>query len=245
VITLRDVTARQRAEMMVCAKNQELETLLRVLAHDLREPLRSIETFSSLLEQEQGGGLAPQACDYLQRIMRSSRRMSRQLTDIMQLAQARELTPPSEMIDFSAVVAEVLSALEHEIADSGARVCVAAPLPFLKAEKTWAVLAVHNLVVNALKFTRTSQAPDIEIAPYSDGAAPLGISVRDRGPGVDPMHTKRIFNIFQRAVGREISGNGARLAIVHAVAEKHGGRAWVLPREGGGSEFIVTFGTTT
>ena len=62
----------------------------------------------------------------------------------------------------------------------------------------------------------------------------MGIVVRDRGPGVAPEHAERIFQLFQRAVGREVEGTGAGLAIVRQVAERHGGRAWVQSREGGG-----------
>jgi len=65
--------------------------------------------------------------------------------------------------------------------------------------------------------------------------------VRDRGPGIAPEHEERIFQLFQRAVGREIEGTGAGLAIVRQIAERHGGSAWVEAREGGGSEFIITF----
>ena len=70
----------------------------------------------------------------------------------------------------------------------------------------------------------------------------MGLIVCDRGPGVAPEHADRIFQLFQRAVGREVEGTGAGLAIVRQVAERHGGRAWVQPREGGGSEFVLTFG---
>jgi signal transduction histidine kinase len=65
--------------------------------------------------------------------------------------------------------------------------------------------------------------------------------VRDRGPGVTPEHAERIFQLFQRAVGREVEGTGAGLAIVRQIAERHGGRSWVEPRPGGGSEFVITF----
>jgi len=112
-------------------------------------------------------------------------------------------------------------------------------------DKTWATQAVYNLVANALKFTRGGEPPDVEITPYrpeGPGRNAIGIVVRDRGPGIAPEHTERIFQLFQRAVGREVEGTGAGLAIVRQIAERHGGSAWVQPRDGGGSEFIVTFG---
>jgi signal transduction histidine kinase len=118
---------------------------------------------------------------------------------------------------------------------------VATDLPRLVAERTWATQAVYNLIANTLKFTREGEAPDIEVARFErDGE--VGIVVRDRGPGVAPEHAGRIFQLFQRAVGREVEGTGAGLAIVKQVAERHGGKAWVEPRNGGGSEFMITFG---
>jgi signal transduction histidine kinase len=59
---------------------------------------------------------------------------------------------------------------------------------------------------------------------------------------VPQEHAERIFQLFQRAVGRDIEGTGAGLAIVRQIAERHGGNAWVEQRQGGGAEFIITFG---
>ena len=69
--------------------------------------------------------------------------------------------------------------------------------------------------------------------------------MRDRGIGLSPEYLERIFGLFQRAVGREIEGTGAGLAIVREVAERHGGRAWAQPRPDGGAEFYITFGNNT
>lgn len=67
--------------------------------------------------------------------------------------------------------------------------------------------------------------------------------VRDRGTGVEPDQAQQIFQLFQRAMGHEASGTGAGLAIVQQVAQRHGRRAWLQPREGGGSEFVLLFGS--
>jgi len=145
------------------------------------------------------------------------------------------------------VVADVLQQLEARIERSQARVVVAEGLPHLAADKRWVTQAVYNLVANALKFTRDGEPPDIEIISYRPGPEdPVGegLVVCDRGPGVQAGYTERIFQLFQRAVGREVEGTGAGLAIVRQIAERHGGSAWVRPREGGGSEFFVTFGNS-
>jgi signal transduction histidine kinase len=151
---------------------------------------------------------------------------------------------PTEEVGGEAIVSEALKRLEGKISASRARIQVASDFQGLQVDKTWATQAVYNLIANALKFTSQGDAPDVEIGPYrapGSGRQAVGIVVRDRGPGVTPEHAERIFQLFQRAVGREVEGTGAGLAIVRQIAERHGGRAWVEPRQGGGSEFIITF----
>ena len=99
---------------------------------------------------------------------------------------------------------------------------VADNLPRFKANNTWATQGVYNLLINALKFVRPNEPPNIEIAPYhSNGTenAEVRLIVRDCGPGVAPEHAERIFQLFQRAVGQGVEGTGAGLAIVRQVAE--------------------------
>lgn len=230
----------ERNEQELRARHRELETLLYVTSHDLREPLRGIEQFSTILHDEYAAKLDPEAQDLLRRIVRATGRMRQLLDDVLALSRTRLITVPTTSIDASAVVQEVLDRLEETLRSSGAKVTVAHDLPALRVDKPWAVEALYSVVTNAVKFRREGQVPEIEIARY-DAGGEIGIAVRDRGPGVAPEYAQRIFELFQRAVGRDIEGTGAGLAIVKAVAERHGGRAWVRAREGGGAEFIITF----
>src|SRR5262249_55422208 len=155
-------------------------------------------------------------------------------------ARARKIILPTAPVDCEAIVKSVLKKLEAKIADTGAKVEIKRPLPHLYLDKMWAEQAIYNLVLNALKYTRQDEKPEVEIAAYNIGGA-SGIAIRDRGPGIAAEHRDRIFKLFQRLVGREVEGTGAGLAIVREVAERHGGRVWVQTREGHGSEFIITF----
>ena len=259
-----DITERKRAEEAlhrahdelearvqertaeILKKNRDLETLLYVTSHDLREPLRSIENFSHLVHDRYAKVLDDKGRDYLQRVIRGTQRMDQLMKDILTLSRVQRMELPAEEISSESIISEVLRRLDDKIKEAGATVQVAKDLPRLKGNRTWATQGVYNLITNALKFHHNGQAPEVEIAPYhptvEDGPV-AGIVVRDRGPGVAPEHAERIFELFQRAVGRKVEGTGAGLAIVRQVAERHGGRAWVQPREGGGSEFILTFGT--
>jgi PAS domain S-box-containing protein len=244
---LRDITERKRADEEIKRKNRDLETLLYVTSHDLREPLRAIQNFSKLVSDRNAAQLDSKGQDYLRRVMRGAERLDRLLEDVLTLSRAQRLVDPMQEVSLDEVVADVLQQLESRIERTRARVQVAGQLPHLAADRRWITQAVFNVVANALKFTRDGEPPEVEIVAYqprADEPDGEGLVVCDRGPGVPAGYTERIFQLFQRAVGREIEGTGAGLAIVQQIAERHGGAAWVRPREGGGSEFVVTFGSS-
>lgn len=241
----REIAERGRARAEIAAKNRDLETLLYVTSHDLREPLRAIENFSRIVYERYKDGLDEKGQDFLRRVIQGAQRLNRLLDDILTLSRSQRMEAPSEEIEGETIVLEALRRLEGKISATNAQIRVAKDFQGIRVDKTWATQALYNLIANALKFTRDGEPPDVEIAPYKpDGSARdvIGIAVRDRGPGVAPEHAERIFQLFQRAVGRDVEGTGAGLAIVEQIAARHGGHAWVNPREGGGSEFIITFG---
>jgi GAF domain-containing protein len=240
-----EIAERTKARAEIAAKNRDLETLLYVTSHDLREPLRAIENFSRIVNDRYGERLDEKGQDFLRRVIQGSQRLTRLLDDILMLSRSQRMSVPTEAVAGETIVQEALKRLEGKVSATNAQVHVAPEFGGLRVDKTWATQAIYNLLVNALKFTRDGEAPDVEIAPYSpegSGSGVVGIAVRDRGPGVAPEHAERIFQLFQRAVGREIEGTGAGLAIVRQIAERHGGHAWVQPRDGGGSQFVITFG---
>jgi signal transduction histidine kinase len=240
-----EIAERGRARAEVAARNRDLETLLYVTSHDLREPLRAIENFSRIINERYGDRLDDKGQDFLRRVIVGAGRLNRLLDDILMLSRSQRMAPPTEEVDVKSIVEEALKRLEEKIKATNARVHIANGFHGLRVDRTWAIQAVYNLIANALKFTCNGEPPDVEIVPYQpESPEPnlVGICVRDRGPGVAPEHAERVFQLFQRAVGREVEGTGAGLAIVRQIAERHGGNAWVQPRDGGGAEFIITFG---
>ena len=241
----REIAERGRARAEIAAKNRDLETLLYVTSHDLREPLRAIENFSRIVNDRYCDRLDDKGQDFLRRVILGAQRLNRLLDDILTLSRSQRMEASTEQVDGETIVSEALKRHEGKITATNAWIRVVKDFHGLRVDKTWATQAVYNLIANALKFSRAGEAPDVEIAPYRSrdaGSKVVGIAVRDRGPGVAPEHAERIFHLFQRAVGREVEGTGAGLAIVRQVAERHGGSAWVEARQGGGSEFIITFG---
>ena len=235
-----------KATALLEERNKDLETLLYVTSHDLREPLRTLQNFSRLVNDRYADKLDEKGQDFLRRIVRGADRLDLLVEDVLILSRAQRLVKPNQWVEGRAVVDDVLRQLASKIRECGAEVRVADELPRLYIDQMWATQAVYNLVANALKFTREGQPPEVEIDAYQpiEGGRPIGIVVRDRGPGVDPQYRERIFELFKRAVGREVEGTGAGLAIVRQIARRHGGDVWVEDRQGGGSQFIITFGVS-
>jgi signal transduction histidine kinase len=239
----QEIEARQRAAGELDRKNRDLEMMLHVMSHDLREPLRSILSFSRMVH-DSAEKLEPMERDFLSRVVRAAGRMERLLDEIYLLSKVERITAPTADIPGEKLVEESLGSLEEAIARVGGKIHLVRPFPDLPADPVWARQALVNLIANALKFSAPGQAPEIELAGYervAQGRREAGLVVRDRGTGVPPDLQDRIFDLFQRGVGREVEGTGAGLAIVRRIAERHGGRAWMEPRAGGGSQFFVTF----
>ncbi|HEY2250455.1 MAG TPA: PAS domain S-box protein [Planctomycetaceae bacterium] len=240
---VHDITRRRKNEEEIRSKNQDLETLLYVTSHDLREPLRAIENFSRIVKERYADKLDAKGQDFLDRVVRGAQRLDRLIEDVLTLSRVQRTAQPVEDVSAGEIVADVLHHLEPRIRETQAVVSVADELPHIRADRRWATQAVQNLVSNALKYSAEGRAPVVEIGTF-EGPEGTGLIVGDRGMGVPPDCAERIFQLFQRAVSRNIEGTGAGLAIVKRVAERHGGKAWVRPREGGGSEFIITFGSS-
>lgn len=240
-VSLMDITDHERALEEVQHRNRDLETLLHISSHDLREPLRAIETFSRMVRDRYGERLDDKGRDFLDRVVRGARRMDRLLADLLQLSRAQRLRAEAiQPVAGTRIIQRALEGLQATIRQSGAVVEIAEDFPDMVADEVWAGRAVYNLVGNALKFHRPGEAPRVSIVPW-EGPGEVGISVMDRGPGIPPDQRERVFQLFQRGVGQEIPGNGAGLAIARQVAERHGGRVFVQEREGGGCTFTITF----
>lgn len=220
--------------------NKDLETLLYVISHDLKEPLRSIRFFSEMVSQRYADNLDDKGQDWLYRINRGGARLQSIISDILILSRIRRVDLTLEWVEGSEIIEEALERLENRIREKKAEIHIDPAIPKLYVNSTWATQAIFNLLSNALKFNAYNQPPMIEIAPYH-GQTETGIIIQDRGMGVSQENCERIFQLFERGVGKEIEGTGAGLAIVKQIAERHRGRAWAEPRAGGGSRFTITF----
>jgi signal transduction histidine kinase len=201
----------------------------------------------SMVQEQYAGKLDEKGRDFLRRVVRGGGRMRQLLDDLLTLTRVQQGRPAPEYISLTDVTLEALSRLDMKVRERNAIIRLESPLPQVRADRTWVTQAVYNVLDNALKFRQGDAPPEIDIEafrPERPGDDVAGIVIQDRGPGIPDGLEEKIFQMFQRGVGREVEGTGAGLAIVRQIAERHNGRAFVRARKGGGSEFVITFGLT-
>jgi light-regulated signal transduction histidine kinase (bacteriophytochrome) len=231
-------TLQQRTASLE-ATNRELEAFNYSVAHDLRAPLRGIDSFSQLLIERYSHRLDTEGLAYLNRVRASASRMSQLIDALLSLAQVgrSELQPLD--LDFSQLVQSAAS--EVAAANPGRSVpMVIAPGMRAYGDSRLLRVVVANLLENAWKFTSRRQRPAVEVGPVQNTALPT-YYVRDNGAGFDPAYASRLFGAFQRLhPDREFPGTGIGLAIVQRVIARHGGTVWADSRPDQGATFYFT-----
>lgn len=221
------------------AANRELEAFNYSVAHDLRAPLRGIDSFSQLLIERYSQRLDTEGLAYLNRVRAAASRMSQLIDALLSLAQVgrSELQPLD--LDFSQLVQSAAS--EVAAANPGRSVpTVIAPGMRAFGDSRLLRIVVANLLENAWKFTARRQRPAVEVGPVQNTALPT-YYVRDNGAGFDPAYASRLFGAFQRLhPDREFPGTGIGLAIVQRVIARHGGTVWADSRPEQGATFYFT-----
>jgi PAS domain S-box-containing protein len=225
--------------------NRELEDFAYVASHDLQEPLRKIQAFGNLLEEEFGANLG-EGRDYLERMRNAASRMSVLIEDLLSFSRVTTKANPLVKVDLDLVVREVLEDLEVSVGESGATVTVG-KLPSIKADRLQMRQLFQNLIGNAIKFSQPGIKPEVNINAVimdAENDATIKccqITVKDHGIGFDEKYLDRIFSVFQRLHGKDVyQGTGIGLAICRKIVERHGGTITAKSRINKGSTFIIT-----
>ncbi len=223
---------------MLEKKNTELDQFVYVASHDLQEPVRKLISFSQLLEQDVGAELNEQAASDLHYIKDAAQRMQVLIYDLLALSRAGRAAMQREWVDLNECVDQALESLSLRVEETRAEI-VRAPLPLVYGNRSTLTQLYHNLLGNALKFTRCDR-PVIELTAEGNGES-LTFGVRDNGIGVEPEYCEQIFAPFCRLHGRdEYEGSGIGLAICRTIVERHEGRIWLESPPHGGSHFRFT-----
>jgi PAS domain S-box-containing protein len=253
----RDLTERKAAEEELKTKNRELEAINQELtsfayvsSHDLQEPLRKIQTFSSRILELEGDRFSDKGKDYFKRIQVAASRMRKLIDDL--LTYSRTTTAHNFVLTDMNYLLEDLRQEFREALDQKQAVLECGPLPRLKVIPFQMRQLFANMLGNALKFAKKDVSPHIclraEITTadripelLSIGRKPFyHITFSDNGIGFDPEYNTKIFEVFQRLHGREeYEGTGVGLAICRKIVENHGGIIKADGRRGEGATFHI------
>ncbi|MBX3609638.1 MAG: PAS domain-containing protein [Hydrogenophaga sp.] len=221
--------------------NRELEAFTYSVSHDLKAPLRGIDGYSQLLEEEYTGVLDEEAQGFIRRIRRGVQQMGTLINDLLTYSRMERRTMERQPVDLAATVRLVLEEYAADIERTQARLDVDVPELFVALDKEGLTVVLRNLVGNALKFTRPGETPLVQIGLRQDDKHHT-LWVRDHGVGFDMKYHERIFGIFQRLQRAEdFPGTGVGLALVAKAMQRMGGRVWAESQPGQGATFFLEF----
>jgi PAS domain S-box-containing protein len=248
-----DITERKLAEQAIhelnsalhakaeqlTTTNRELESFSYSVSHDLRAPLRAIDGFALMLEEDHAPHLDAEARRYLSVIRDNSRRMGELIDDLLSFSRLGRLPVAAQEIDIESLVHEVVDEALTVPMDPVPRVAIGR-LPRARGDRALLRQVWTNLISNAIKYSSKTAQPRIEVTGERS-AAENWYSVSDNGVGFNMQYADKLFGVFQRLHhAGEFSGTGVGLAIVHRVVTRHGGRVWAEGRVDEGAVFSFT-----
>jgi PAS domain S-box-containing protein len=227
----------ERTEQLLAA-NKELEAFSYSVSHDLRAPLRAIDGFSRILQEDFDAKLDDEGRRVLNVIRNSSQEMARLIDDLLAFSRLGRSEVSADALDMNALVGSVVDDLRREHA--ALPQIELRPLPSGRGTSALLRQVWINLISNAVKFSAKSEQPRVEVGGYPEGSANV-YYVKDNGAGFDMKYYDKLFGVFQRLHrSDEYPGTGVGLAIVQRVVSKHGGRVWAEGAVGQGATFFFT-----
>lgn len=236
---LEELVAQRTADLNQAYK--ELETFSYSASHDLRAPLRAVNGFSEMLRGDYADRLDAQGLNYLDRIVRATRRMGQLIDDLLTLSRTSRSELRIEDADLSALAQELAGELRQSEPARAARISVA-PGIAARADRNLLRIALENLLGNAWKYSREREVAEIAFCTRQQDGVTV-YCVQDNGAGFDMEQAAKIFEPFQRLHSQErFEGSGIGLATVARIIYRHGGRIWAEAVPEGGATFCFTLG---
>jgi PAS domain S-box-containing protein len=243
---IRDTTFKKTAEKQMKERTLELEAANNELgafsysvSHDLRAPLRAINGFCRIIMEDFAGGLQPELVRYLQLITKNTVHMGQLVDDLLKFSQLSRQQLQTQTINMTLLVTTVIE--EQTTEDERGRITFAlSELPACQADQALMKQVWTNLISNAVKFSRGTPSPVIEIGFRSINGKGT-FFIKDNGVGFDMEYAQKLFGVFQRLhKAEDFEGTGVGLALVQRIIHRHGGKVWAESEPGKGTTFFFT-----
>src|ERR1017187_5448894 len=221
-------------ERMRRALDAEFEEFVSMAAHNLRESLRDVASFSQLMAETYAGRLDSDAGVFLERIQEGAATAQSLLSGVVDYWATESGDRQSSRTDMEAVLRQALLSTDKQITEQSA-IVTHDPLPPVMGDFEILTKVLHHLIRNAIEYCGTP-SPRVHISSRREDLECV-FSVQDNGPGIDAAFKGRMFGVFKRLHGKEHPGNGLGLAFCKKAIERHAGRMWMESTPGAGSTF--------
>ncbi len=236
-------TAERRLEAAVenlYRSNEELEQFASAASHDLQSPLRAVVNFTQMLRESCAGRLTSEDQEFMSYIEDGGKRMQSLITDLLQISRIGKQEAAPEPVSMDKALEQAKRQLQANIAEKGAVVEVAGPLPEVMGNVAQLTQLMQNLIGNAIKYTSAETRPHIRVSAAREENL-WHFVVADNGIGIPEKHLRAVFVIFRRLhTEDEFPGTGIGLSLCKKIVEHHGGSIWAESDVGQGSRFHFT-----
>ncbi|MEO1418316.1 MAG: ATP-binding protein [Bacteroidota bacterium] len=229
----------QRQNERLASSNEDLRQFAHVTSHDLREPLRNIGSFASLLKRRYVGKIDSEADEFIDFIVSGVDQMDKLLSDLLAYSVVGIFQHEFEKVNINEVITLIIENLNREKATAGAKISLH-DLPSIQANRKQMIQLFHHLIDNSIKF-RKDESPQISIRAEKRGSYYL-FSVEDNGIGMEEAYQDKIFGLFLRLHTKKskYKGTGIGLSICKKIVEQHKGKIWIDSKLGDGTTVYFT-----
>ncbi len=243
---LKEISDRKQAEEEITkhaalleAANKELESFSYSVSHDLRAPLRAIDSFSQILLEDYANTLDAEGQRMLNMISHSAKTMGQLVDGLLTFIRLGRRELKRSEIDMQALAKDVCEEFELLIPNRQLHIRIG-QLPPAYGDRAMLRQVFVNLLSNAIKFTEPREIATIEVEGGEEKQKQL-YSIKDNGVGFDMTYANKLFGVFQRLHGvEEFEGTGVGLALVQRIIHRHGGRVWAEGEVHKGATFYFT-----
>jgi two-component system sensor histidine kinase/response regulator len=218
------------------AANRELEAFAHSVSHDLRAPLRHVESYMKIALAEFSSQIPAEAQGLLNQSLASARRMSQLIEDLLRLSRFGTQPLAKSRVHVAALVKEALDELRKDQGNRRMEIRVG-ELTDCTGDPSLLKQVFFNLLSNAVKFTRQREKALIEVDAYREPGQTV-YWIRDNGVGFDMKYAEKLFGVFERLhPASEFEGTGVGLSLVQRIIQRHGGRIWAEAEVNQGAKF--------
>lgn len=240
ISVIEDISQQKQLETELLQSNEELEQFAYVASHDLKEPLRTLQTYTSFLISDLAANKTERVKQDKEFIDGASQRMTSLIDDLLKFSKVGHSDIEFVQTPLSELVQNVVNDLKVIVNETKAEVSFSEDLPHIMTDADQLRLALQNLIQNALKFSKKGEHPVVTIEAEITQSEKLLLHIKDNGIGIEKAHQDQIFGLFKKLHSASAyNGTGLGLAIVKKIIHRIGGEIYLESMPNLGSTFTI------